>query len=622
MEFASKHSHPFQPVFFLLAAACFLASLTAHGITWTNTAGGDFDDAGNWDPNDVPDTNAESALLPQIGGSYAVTLTESMFPSGLSNQAVHLNGLNSNSANTITLNASGTIGSPLNWTIGNPAQPGAGPGTNFLHVGRSSTLNLNYVNIDIDSALAHPANGGFYINIAAQLGFNAKLIATNSQIVLDTGPVAGAGQRGLTVGQGSELTMVNGLLRVKRTGGSTEANVSSDGSRMNLIDTEFEFDLFNVGFNAIVNVNNAGITVTNKINRAMSIQSGVINFGNAFIQHGISGSFDLSFVIPTSVGGSDIMNLTNTTLQLLNGGSILMNPLGAHPGGPRKVQMNLVDNSTILARDLRVGGTNSPAPAIDNYQVTMSGSNPNLVLSGNLELGNRTALANGGAGRLIMNSGGLVASNVLLGSSVADGYYEQLGGSATISNRVVFQKGTTVGAQRFIVDDGATLTFLGLGMELAGAGSFLVDSADWDTGGSFIFAPVPSISTQQLIVAGQDIGGNVLGYNNNFALGTLDLSAYDASDRLLVLDVGTFADPALYVESISAIATNALISSIDIYYLPELNPLLYAGGDSGKYLLTGGGFLLPIPEPGAAALVLVAVGLLFSRRRSSCSGGL
>lgn len=590
---------------------CLFLSPPTNAATWTNTAGGDFDDAGNWDPNDVPDTNAENAELPVLTAGYVVTLTEGMFSSGLSNRVVLLNNADA-VGNSVTLNASGTSGSPLLWTIGHPNLPTSS--TTFLNIRRNALLNLNHVTITFQTTNSPPAsNAGTYLNLRGASVTPAMLVASNSQIIMTESPAGAAGNNGLAIGSYAQMSMVDGFLRVTRPAGNAAGiSVAGDGARLFLTDTEMITDNLAVGFNSIVEANHSSLLVTSKVNRTLSIQSGTANLNGGIFQIAATGSGNLQFLIPIGVGGSSTLNITNATVFVSNNGDVLMNPGGSHPGGPRDVRLNLHGTASLAARNALVGGNAAPSPSIDDYQVSMTGSNPQLLLSGNLALGSDKT----GAGRLVMNSGGLVASNVLLGSSVGDGYYEQLGGTATISNRIVFQKGTTVGAQRFIVDDGATLTFLGLGMELAGAGSLLVDAADWDTDGSFIFAPVPSISTQQLIVAGQDIGGNVLGYNNNFALGSLDLSAYDAADRLLVLDAGTFADPALYVETISPIATNALISSIDIYYLPELNPLLYAGGDSGKYLLTGGGFLLPIPEPGTAALVLAGMGLLMIRQRS------
>ena len=57
---------------------CAVSALAAD-ITWTNEAGGDFSTAGNWDPNQVPSTDADVAYfsLDNLAGSpYTVTWSQ------------------------------------------------------------------------------------------------------------------------------------------------------------------------------------------------------------------------------------------------------------------------------------------------------------------------------------------------------------------------------------------------------------------------------------------------------------------------------------------------------------------------------------------------------------------
>lgn len=46
----------------------------AQTITWINPAGGSWQDAANWDPQNVPNTNGESAVIPDDGETYTIVL--------------------------------------------------------------------------------------------------------------------------------------------------------------------------------------------------------------------------------------------------------------------------------------------------------------------------------------------------------------------------------------------------------------------------------------------------------------------------------------------------------------------------------------------------------------------
>jgi hypothetical protein len=59
----------------LLAAGALCAPATgAETIVWNNPAGGNWNSAGNWDPQDVPNESGEAALFPAGQGSFAVDM--------------------------------------------------------------------------------------------------------------------------------------------------------------------------------------------------------------------------------------------------------------------------------------------------------------------------------------------------------------------------------------------------------------------------------------------------------------------------------------------------------------------------------------------------------------------
>ena len=59
----------------LLAGVLALGFVAVAGAaTWNNPAGGAWSNPANWDTGDVPDAPGESAVLPDLGGAYQVTL--------------------------------------------------------------------------------------------------------------------------------------------------------------------------------------------------------------------------------------------------------------------------------------------------------------------------------------------------------------------------------------------------------------------------------------------------------------------------------------------------------------------------------------------------------------------
>lgn len=237
----------------------------------------------------------------------------------------------------------------------------------------------------------------------------------------------------------------------------------------------------------------------------------------------------------------------------------------------------------------------------------------------------------------VLNGRGALAVGAQLGSV---GYFTQTGGRVVITNSPglgqnaevrmgVLGQGNftmtdgTMLADRFVLGTNAKSFFVGDDalIEIKQATGFsnlapvtLASSFDYD--GTLKFSPNTATMTQQLMLAGLEMGTGAEAYSNNFSLGTLDLSSFGPNNRLRLVAPYSTASTALYVSAISSIATNALISSFNVYYDPQFNMDLYNGAPMGTYLLSGGGFLVPLPEPGVGVLVLMAAcGFLARARR-------
>ncbi len=119
----------------MIAAAVLLAALTdAYAATpsWTNTVGGSFQTAGNWNPNTVPgglDTaefKASSASLYTVTLDASANVTNVTFPSGVYTMTLDLNGysLTSASGGVVAVSSTSTAGSVIDLTVKSSASGG------------------------------------------------------------------------------------------------------------------------------------------------------------------------------------------------------------------------------------------------------------------------------------------------------------------------------------------------------------------------------------------------------------------------------------------------------------------------------------------------------------------
>lgn len=154
-----------------------------------------------------------------------------------------------------------------------------------------------------------------------------------------------------------------------------------------------------------------------------------------------------------------------------------------------------------------------------------------------------------------------------------------------------------------IVGTGGTLTG-GTGDLFVVSGNFYnssLQNTTWNTASAEL--DFSSGTVHAMSLAGSDMGASSLGYVNNFAWGTLRLSA---GQSLVLSDGNGTAGAAFYADGLILDGGVAQIASItgngfNIYYDPYNSANAYLGGMT--YSLSGGGAIIPI----AAVLKITAI---------------
>jgi hypothetical protein len=223
------------------------------------------------------------------------------------------------------------------------------------------------------------------------------------------------------------------------------------------------------------------------------------------------------------------------------------------------------------------GGTNmvtaNPARVSIGYTAGNTGT---VTVASGLLWGRGMSIGNvgGSVGVFELTGGTTSMTNANTGGAVIGvqvgptgrGYYRQTGGTLNAFNVVM---GTN--AWEFQVGTGGTIRVIDtVGFSNAAPASI---SNAFNLAGSLVFAPDvgAGVITQHLALAGQDLGATFDGYSNNFAVGTLDLSAFTSTRRLKVLAPSSMSSTGLYVGTLNATvatATNSLISSFTSTTMP------------------------------------------------------
>lgn len=238
----------------------------------------------------------------------------------------------------------------------------------------------------------------------------------------------------------------------------------------------------------------------------------------------------------------------------------------------------------------------------------------------------RFGVMNDGGGLLEVQGGIFEARNLSIGTSGGKGWYNQTGGTATITGTLTLSTDSDAGTvdngtRQFVVGNGATMVMTGAGMAKSGTLDWITSftaAGNLHLGGTLRFAPDPSVMNQNLLAFGADTGTTAGA--NSFLVGVLDLTTLPgAGATLTVLPSGTFDNNALYVNNLLGLTPadvgTHIVSTVPVYYDSKLNPIF----QYGTYTLTGGGLFQPFNVPEPTSLVLLGLAGLLALRRRSCA---
>ena len=480
-------------------------------------------------------------------------------------------------------------------------------------------------------------SGQLYVGDAAGSNGNYQLqggsLTANSEFVGVSSSVSGAevGQRDF-VQSGGTNTITSNLTLGEYTGASGSYALSGGSNTLLTASTEY-----------IGSAGSGNFTQDGGVNNTSYLLLGYTSPGGTGLYTMNNGSLTASYeAIGNSGSGTFNQNGgTNTVTQALlvyatgvynlNGGNLVISGTGANTG---------LDN----------GGAFNMAGG------TLSGTGQKLnegAFSGYGTINGPGNLVNGTVnGNTVLSTGTMTFQNGL--SSVNSNVVNNAGSSININAITVFAGSVTNNG--VITTNHTTSFFFG---PISGNGAFIsdpsvieIDGADTITDPGYISASAGDVykfgndvdittqnSTQwktssaemditsgtytsttvlhSFVYSGQNLGASNAGYNNNFAWKTLSIEdnnyLVNSSGALYVtfLELGSAGDPS----DVTSFVDN-FTGSLLIYYDPSKPANAYL--EDGTYDFgSGGGEILPIPEPSTLALfpVGLAMGVAFWHRR-------
>jgi len=353
----------------------------------------------------------------------------------------------------------------------------------------------------------------------------------------------------------------------------------------------------NPGSSGTYSLNNGSLVVTD------SESLGLGGTGN-FIQNGGTHTIHNDLYISSYLGGNGTYSLNNGTLQINRNEFIGSAGTGTfiQNGGTHTVADTInIRNGSLM----EVKGGNLSASTIQNNG-TLEFLNGDMDVSGNIYNGDGIDTGQLNITNNIVTFHNQVTNNInshlkATGAEVhfTGGYSGN--GILSVDPSDLYFSNLIIGTDGYIIAGAGNNFFI--------SGDFLnesIQSALWETNDAYLAFSGSGI--HEFSLAGYDYGAVGSGYKDNFAWGIFYM---DSDSSLNLLDGNEIAGGALYVDAFILEGGIAQISSItgdgyNIYYNP-FNPANdYLLGET--YALTGGGSLVPTPEP--LGMLLYALGLL------------
>jgi hypothetical protein len=589
---------PRKTVYYAISAlAVSLLPITAQAAssTWTGTTSGAWEQKTNWGAAVAyPNSYSDQATIPYLAARPTVSLSSAVLLGG-GGTALTISAKSSNgTVNALDITSSGLLGMQggisigarrtmtIEGTLRNDAASSATAytisGSPIMNGGTLSSLNGGVWNLS--------SGIGGYGTISAPITTAGNISATVANQTLHvTGDVTSTSQRGIGNGSyvsGAVLSIEGGHI----IGGMDNYNkVNMRGTFDNVVlYSDGGYNTANPGgwnsYNLTGNSswNNGALNIMNFNGYKMDMTGTVTNYAG-YVDKGVNvGSGTLNNP------GSSVTTILNAGLVTLAGGSIT----GA--AGSQGFS---------FGTNVRVNGGNNtistPVTITPNGSLAVS-NNSNLTIK-------NTTLTNSGGATISNESGStvhVVNSTVNWGNFANNGAYISDPSTQTFSTLTVGSTGYLTGA----TGDIFKIT-----------GDFINNSAEnnaWNTLQAALAFATGTATTHKIALGGADLGRTSVGFTNNFAWNSLDLSG----QTLILSDGNATSGGALYVsqlegltfDSTGSTVTDIIGNGFNIYYDPSAD--LALGGKT--FNLEGGGILAPdtapVPEPGT--LMLLGAGFL------------
>lgn len=591
-------------VLMAVALACLIGPVQA--ANWTNSVKtGDWNTPANWNPNDVPDTVTEPALLTNSlnAGPYTCRVDAVMYPSGLTCGAIRNENRNSSAAEAgakvlvaadLTLNV-GNLANPANISVdkspmlfSNVILNVEGPALSAIDVSLCMT-SRTWAAQFIDSALTLSASTGVYVHGVLSTGCKGGSMSMEGGSLVATNGLTNCMIR-LGVAENFPTPLDFDklcVLSLKRTKLNADLLVMQNTSH-------FIFDGAGASGASCISSN---LDIISKGGR-VTLKSGTLAIGRNITASNASASGDPLAFVQMIVTGSTVT--VGGDIQWYGGGTTVHTLQKTNT-------LDIYEGSMTVGGNIHMGMRREPSYDPE-WAIRIFGGS--LTVSNTIRLGTYISSFGGSPhGKLKMYGGFLTASNLVVGyPGNANGYYTQTGGTNTVTGILTLQA-TNAGyaCQQFVVGSNATLILRGRGMAKEGAGAWstnLLTDANLSFAGTTVYDP-QGVSRQTNYVFGRDIGAVVDGLTNLGAVGTWDLSALDGIETLKVVAAGNETTNAVYVRSLigpaDGIPSNHLQSAVNVYYDPRYS----SSFSSTDILLSGNGHLKAISITTAGTLMYV-----------------